>query len=146
VNVKIHANQLARHLAQLLTKNARNKDLSGVNHRLFVCKMIEKFKTIADFILEGLNVTVGHGAILHSCHIKSGSLIGMGATILDGAVIGKNCLIGANALVTQHTIIPDGSLVVGSPAKVRRTLSEEEINGIHNNTDEYIKLIREYSE
>ena len=90
------------------------------------------------------NVTVGHSAILHSCYIKEGSLIGMGATILDGAVIGKNCLIGANSLITQNTIIPDCSLVIGSPGKIKRRLNDEEIEDMHKNAIEYIKLMNEY--
>ena len=71
-------------------------------------------------------VTVGHTAIIHACKIGNETLIGMGATVLDGAVIGNQCIIGANALVTGGTEIPDGSMVVGSPAKVKRALSTEE--------------------
>lgn len=70
----------------------------------------------------GPNCTIGHSAILHGCTIGANSLIGMGATVLNGAQIGKNCLIGAHALVTEAKKIPDGSLVVGSPAKVVRTI------------------------
>lgn len=92
----------------------------------------------------GNQVTIGHGAILHSCTIGDNSLIGMGAIVLDGAVIGKNCLIGAGALVTPNTIIPDNSMVVGSPAKVKRELTEQEIKGIYENALEYVKLSREY--
>ena len=71
-------------------------------------------------------VTVGHTAIIHACTIGNESLIGMGATVLDGAVIGEQCIIGANALVTGGSKIPSGSMVVGSPAKVKRALSDEE--------------------
>jgi len=92
------------------------------------------------------NVTVGHGAILHSCYIKEGSLIGMGSTILDGSVIGKNCLIGANSLITQNMVIPDQSLVVGSPAKIKRRLNKEEIMSMQENTLEYTQLIEYYKE
>jgi len=92
------------------------------------------------------NVTIGHNVTLHSCHIKSGSLIGMGATILDGAIIGKNCLVGANALVTQHMIIPDNSLVIGSPAKIKRQLNEFEIKDMYKNAKEYVELIERYKE
>ena len=77
--------------------------------------------TIAD------NVTVGHGAILHSCTIGAGSLIGMGAIVLNGAVIGKSCIVGAGALVTGGKVFEDGMLIMGSPAKPVRRLSEEEI-------------------
>lgn len=72
----------------------------------------------------GENVTVGHKVMLHGCTIGDGCLIGMNAVVLNGAVIGKNCLIGANALVTENMHIPDGSMVLGSPAKVVKTLSE----------------------
>lgn len=70
----------------------------------------------------GVNCTIGHKAMLHGCTIGDNSLIGMGATVLNGAKIGKNCLIGANALITENKVIPDGSLVMGSPGKVVREL------------------------
>ena len=75
--------------------------------------------TIAD------NVTVGHKVMLHGCSIDEGSLIGMNAVVLNGAKIGKNCLVGANTLVTENMIVPDGSLVLGSPAKVIKQLDEK---------------------
>jgi carbonic anhydrase/acetyltransferase-like protein (isoleucine patch superfamily) len=70
----------------------------------------------------GRNCTIGHKAILHGCSISDNSLIGMGATVLNNAQIGRNCLIGANALVTEGKVIPDNSLVMGSPGKVVREL------------------------
>jgi carbonic anhydrase/acetyltransferase-like protein (isoleucine patch superfamily) len=70
----------------------------------------------------GRNCTIGHKAILHGCNIGDNSLIGMGATVLNNAQIGRNCLIGANALVTEGKVIPDNSLVMGSPGKVVREL------------------------
>jgi len=73
------------------------------------------------------NVSVGHLVMLHGCTIRENSLIGIGAIILNKAVIGKNCLIGAGALVTEGKVIPDGSLVLGSPGKVVRSLTPEEI-------------------
>lgn len=76
-------------------------------------------------VIIGPNCTIGHKAMIHGCKIGSGSLVGMGATILNGAVIGKGCLIGAGALVTEGKEIPDGSLVMGMPGKVVRTLDEE---------------------
>ena len=72
----------------------------------------------------GRHVTIGHKVMLHGCTIGDNSLIGMNAVILNGAKVGKNCLIGANALVTENMEIPDGSLVLGSPAKVVRQLDE----------------------
>ncbi|KEJ88534.1 gamma carbonic anhydrase family protein [Sulfitobacter donghicola] len=78
----------------------------------------------------GTNCTIGHKVMLHGCTIEDNSLIGMGATILNGAKIGKNCLIGAGALITENKVIPDGSLVMGSPGKVVRTLDEAAIQGL----------------
>ncbi|MBO4897783.1 MAG: gamma carbonic anhydrase family protein [Clostridia bacterium] len=88
----------------------------------------------------GDGITCGHGAILHGCEIGDNSLIGMGAIVLNGAKIGKNCIVGAGALVTGGTVVPDGSLVLGSPAKVKRELTEDEIKANKNNADEYVKL------
>ena len=73
------------------------------------------------------NVSVGHLVMLHGCTIRENSLIGIGAIVLDGAVIGKNCLVGAGAMVTGGKVIPDGSLVLGAPGKVVRSLTPEEI-------------------
>ena len=92
----------------------------------------------------GNNISVGHGAILHSCRIGDNSLIGMGAVVLDGADIGKNCIIAAGSVVTPGTKIPDGSLVMGSPAKFKRSLTPEEIKGIKDNATEYVTLKDEY--
>lgn len=85
----------------------------------------------------GDNVTIGHGAIVHGCTIGNNVLIGMGAIVLDGAVIEDNCIIGAGALVTQNKVIPSGSLAFGNPAKVLRTLTEEEKQSILENANEY---------
>jgi carbonic anhydrase/acetyltransferase-like protein (isoleucine patch superfamily) len=76
--------------------------------------------------LLGSYVTVGHAVIVHACTIGDECLIGMGAVVLDGAEIGPQCLIGAKALITQHTRVPEGSLIMGSPAKVVRALTPEE--------------------
>ena len=95
----------------------------------------DKIKTIV-----GEGTTVGHSAVLHSCEIGGNSLIGMGAVILDGVKVGKNCLIAAGSLLTPGTVVPDGSMVMGSPGKVRRELTEKEIDGIRHNADEYIAL------
>ena len=80
------------------------------------------------------------GDDVHGCTIGDASLIGMGSTILNGAKIGKHCLIGAGSLVTQNTVIPDGMLVIGSPAKVKRPLTEEEIQSIYKNAADYVAL------
>lgn len=92
----------------------------------------------------GNNVTVGHGVILHSCSIGDNCLIGMGAILLDGVKIGSNCLIGAGTLLTPNTEIPDGSLVLGSPGKVKRPLNEDEIEHIINNAKAYIEHANDY--
>lgn len=92
----------------------------------------------------GDNVTVGHGAILHSCDVGENSLIGMGSIVLDGAKVGKYSLVGAGAVVTPNTNIPEKSLVLGSPAKVIRQLSDEEIEKINKNSKVYVSLSQEY--
>lgn len=92
----------------------------------------------------GSNVTIGHGAILHSCHIGDNTLVGMGAIVLDNTEIGNNCLIAAGSVVTSKTKIPDYSLVMGSPATVKRVLSEQEVLNIKSNANEYVKLLKFY--
>ena len=92
----------------------------------------------------GENVTVGHNAMLHSCTIGDGSLVGINAVVLNGAVVGKCCLIGANALVTEGMEIPDGSLVLGSPAKIKSLLSEEQQLGLVMNAEHYVSNGRRY--
>jgi carbonic anhydrase/acetyltransferase-like protein (isoleucine patch superfamily) len=94
----------------------------------------------------GSGVTIGHAAIIHGCSIGDDSLIGMGAIVMNGATIGKNCLIGAGALVTQGMDVPDGSMAFGSPAKVVRKLSEEQIKSIKDNAEEYVMLARKEKE
>lgn len=88
----------------------------------------------------GKYVTVGHGAIVHACTVEDCCLIGMHATILDGAVIGRGSIIGANALVTQGQIIPPGSMVLGSPGKVVKTLSEDKIAGLQKWAEKYVTV------
>ena len=85
----------------------------------------------------GKNVTVGHGAILHGCTVGDETLIGMGAIVLNGAQIGKGCLIGAGALVTQNAVIPVGCMAVGSPARVKRPLTPEEMDGLRQSAADY---------
>jgi carbonic anhydrase/acetyltransferase-like protein (isoleucine patch superfamily) len=81
-------------------------------------------------VVIGENVTIGHRAIIHGCSIGNYSLIGMGATILDNTVIGERCVIGAHTLITKGTVIPPRSLVLGSPGKVQRRLTDDEITGL----------------
>lgn len=85
-------------------------------------------------------VTVGHAAILHACTIEENCLIGMGATVLDGAIVGKGSIIGAGALVTKGKVIPPNSLVLGSPAKVVKTLADSELESIHAQALKYKTL------
>ena len=92
----------------------------------------------------GENVTIGHKVMLHGCSIGDGSLIGMNAVVLNGARVGKNCLVGANALVTEGKQIPDGSLVLGSPAKVVRQLSEKHLSGLQSAARHYQQKITLY--
>lgn len=88
----------------------------------------------------GNDVTIGHAAIIHACKIEDECLIGMGSTIMDGAVIGKNSIIGAGALVTGLTKVPPGSLVLGSPAKIARSLTPDEQSGIKSWAGKYVKV------
>lgn len=86
----------------------------------------------------GEGCTIGHHAIIHGCTIGDNSLIGMGATVLNGAKIGSNCLVGANALVTEGKEFPDGSLIVGAPARAIRTLDEAAIEGLRRSARNYV--------
>jgi carbonic anhydrase/acetyltransferase-like protein (isoleucine patch superfamily) len=90
-------------------------------------------------------VTVGHRVILHGCTIGSGSLIGMGAIVLNGAKIGPHCLVGAGALVTEGKEFPEGSMILGSPAKVVKTLSPEQIQGLKQSALNYIDNAKRFS-
>jgi len=94
----------------------------------------------------GQRVTVGHKAMLHGCTVGDGSLIGMNAVVLNGAVIGKNCLIGANALVTEGMQVPDGSVVLGSPAKVVKQVDAKGLAMIENGAQHYIDKIALYKD
>ena len=92
----------------------------------------------------GDNVTVGHQVMLHGCTIGDGSLIGIQAVVLNGAKIGKNCLVGAGALVTEGKEFPDGCMILGSPAKAVRQLSEAQIEGLKMSAQHYIDNARRY--
>ena len=92
----------------------------------------------------GEGVTIGHKVMLHGCEIGDGSLIGMNAVVLNNAVVGKNCLIGANALVTEGMQIPDGSLVLGSPAKVIKPVTEAALEMMRSGVQHYIDKIDVY--
>jgi carbonic anhydrase/acetyltransferase-like protein (isoleucine patch superfamily) len=87
--------------------------------------------------------TIGHGAILHGCQIEENTVIGMGAIVMNGCKIGRNCIIGAGTLLTQNTTIPDHSVVIGSPGKVIRSITEEEIISNRKNAETYITLAKQ---
>ncbi len=93
----------------------------------------------------GKNVTVGHKVMLHGCSIGDGSLIGMNAVVLNGAKVGKGCLIGANALVTENMHVPNGSMVLGSPGKIVKTLSPEAQAGLLEAAYHYVDKIELYN-
>ncbi|KAB8027380.1 gamma carbonic anhydrase family protein [Fluviispira multicolorata] len=91
------------------------------------------------------NVSIGHLAILHGCSVEEGCLIGMGATIMDEVVVGRESIVGAGSLITQGTQIPPRSLVIGSPAKVVRMVSDEEYNKILATTFRYLEYAKGYN-
>lgn len=92
----------------------------------------------------GDDVTIGHRVMLHGCTIESACLIGMSATILDGAVIGKESIVGAGALVTKNKVFPPRSLIMGSPAKVVRELSDVEVAELYASAKRYVTFKSEY--
>lgn len=93
----------------------------------------------------GEDVTVGHHAILHGCTVGNGSLIGMGATVLNRARIGNHCIVGANALVTEGKEFPDFSLIVGSPAKAVRTLDPSVVQQLKRSADSYVANYKRFA-
>lgn len=101
----------------------------------------------ADFgqpLVIGERVTVGHQVMLHGCTIGDESLIGIGAVVLNGAKIGRNCLVGAGSLVTEGKEFPDGSMILGSPARVVRQLSPEQIEGLRQSARSYMENARRF--
>ena len=92
----------------------------------------------------GKNVTVGHKVMLHGCEIGDNSLVGINSVILNGVKIGKNCLIGANSLISENKVIPDGSLVMGSPGKVVKQLTEEQMKGLEMSALHYVENFKRY--
>ena len=92
----------------------------------------------------GSDCTVGHGAIIHGCTIGDGSLIGMGAIILNGAVLGAGCLVGAGALVTGKTHAPAGSVLLGSPAKIVKELTQEQMQQQKQDAIHYVELAKKH--
>lgn len=99
----------------------------------------KKYKTII-----GDYVTIGHNAIIHACNIGNNVLIGMGSIILDGAIIEDNVIVGAGTLITSETRIPSGSLVLGSPGKIVRKLTEEEIKELKKSALNYVNYTEKH--
>ena len=95
-------------------------------------------------LILGDDVTVGHHVVLHGCTIKNRVLIGMGTVIMDGAIIEEDCVIGAGSLITERMHIPPQSLVLGTPGRVKRPLTEVELNWIKESAQNYIRYARQY--
>ena len=89
-------------------------------------------------------VTVGHAARLHGCHVKSNCLIGIGAVVLDGAVLEEECVVAAGAVVSPGTLVPKGSVLMGAPARVKRSVTEKDLELIYRSAKNYIGLAAEY--
>ena len=94
----------------------------------------------------GDDVTIGHRVMLHGCTIENACLIGMSATILDGAVIGKESIVGASALVTKNKVFPPRSLIMGSPAKVVRELTDAEVKELYASAHRYVEFKNNYQD
>lgn len=88
--------------------------------------------------------TIGHGAVVHGCTVGDYSLIGMGAVVLSGAKIGPHCLVGGGAVVTGKTVAPEGSMLLGNPAKITRRLTKKEREYIQGNAEYYIKMAQQF--
>ena len=112
----------------------------GENTNIQDCAVMHEETTV------GSGCTIGHGSILHGCTVGDNTLIGMGTTVLNGAVIGRDCIVGAGSLVPQGMVIPDGSMAFGSPAKIRRPLTEEEIANNRGTAALYCREAAEYAE
>ena len=95
-------------------------------------------------LMVGNDVTVGHRVVLHGCTIKDRVLVGMGAIIMDGAVIGEDSVVGAGALVVEGTVVPPKSVILGSPARVRRAVTDQELAWIRESAENYVKYARQY--
>lgn len=93
----------------------------------------------------GSNCTIGHMVMLHGCTIGNNSLVGIGSVVLNRAVIGSNCIVGANSLVSEGKAFPDGSLILGSPAKVIRQLEPHEIEKLRTSAKHYVENWRRYA-
>ncbi|MBK9306843.1 MAG: gamma carbonic anhydrase family protein [Nitrospira sp.] len=95
-------------------------------------------------LIIGDGVTIGHNVVLHGCSIRDRVLVGMGAIIMDGAIIGEDSVVGAGALVTEGTVVPPKSLILGSPAKVKRPVTEQELNWVRESAENYVRYANQY--
>lgn len=95
-------------------------------------------------LIIGNDVTIGHHVVLHGCTIHDRVLVGMGAIIMDGAVIGEDSVVGAGALVVEGTVVPPKSVILGSPAKVKRPVTEKELAWVRESAGNYVKYARRY--
>jgi gamma-carbonic anhydrase len=95
-------------------------------------------------LIIGQEVTIGHSVVLHGCTIKDRVLVGMGSIIMDGAVIGEDSVVGAGALVVEGTIVPPKSLILGSPAKIKRPVTDEELAWIKESAANYVRYANQY--
>ena len=95
-------------------------------------------------LIIGNDVTIGHHVVLHGCAVKDRILIGMGAIVMDGVEIGEDSVVGAGALITEGTIVPPKSLILGAPAKVKRSVSDKELAWIKESAENYVRYAREY--
>ena len=114
----------------------------GENTNIQECAVIQTDPGFPGIL--GSNVTIGHQAMLHGCQVGDNSLIGINAVVLNGAKIGRNCLIGANALVTENQEIPDGSLVIGSPAKPIKQLTTAQIQKLKESAEHYVTRFKRF--
>lgn len=159
-NPKIHENVFIAKSADIIGRVTLHKDVNvwfnsviradsgdvivgeGSNIQDLVCV----HETAENPTIIGKYVTIGHSALIHACEVGDYSLVGMGATILDGSKIGKHCIIGAGSMVTKNTVIPDGSLCYGSPAKIIRKLTDEEKLFLEKSALEYINKAKDFME
>lgn len=107
------------------------------------CSVIHVSSKTHPTVLEN-DITFGHRVTLHGCYVETGCLIGIGSILLDGVHVGRNSLVAAGSLLTPGTIIPPRSMVMGSPAKVKRELTDEEVAGIEKNVEGYVELAAFY--
>jgi carbonic anhydrase/acetyltransferase-like protein (isoleucine patch superfamily) len=95
-------------------------------------------------LIIGHEVTIGHSVVLHGCTVKDRVLVGMGAIVMDGAVIGEDSVVGAGALVVEGTVVPPKSVILGSPARVRRSATDKELDWIKESAENYVKYAGQY--